>query len=552
MKLRRVARAIAAYTLVEGSSAGSDNTAMDLLRHLGIHDPRSIDTERLWDARKSRNDPEWMSFPIGLRRNGEIQNLIVRAKDKGGFGFHGLMPGTSGSGKSELCLSCIYSLALTHAPTVAQAVFIDMKLDSAAQSLHGIPHVAASLSNLSDDLRHKAERMRRTILGEMNRRYRAFKAVGARDLNEYEERRLAREASGRFDLEPIPVLWVIVDEYLTLFRDYPKWIDAIMVLGEKGRGANVFFILCGQRLDLSALSKIKDNLGYRIILRAESPSSAREWSQGSDAPFHLPSEEGGHALLKVGERDLVPFRCFYLSAPFVVPKDERTRTTVELRFEKPRPLTVMHHKLDGLDEMLAASEPDAARDEYLMDSDGHPKRVLDVIRDSLIAAEYRKPRTIWVDPLEIPELVDELVRRWRSGQRQWYDAYGDNPGLTLLAGIEDIPDGENGQEQTVFALPVDADNVMVVGTQGMGKTTTLLTLVTSGCLLYAPGRVTFLCIGEGAMFSLEDWPHVAAVVSREDTEGVRRILATVESVKKSRMRAFQRAKGMTIPRISEP
>lgn len=550
----RFARAMSQYALDSGDENTIDGAVASLLRHLGIHDPRHLNTAELWAARVSRNDPQWMSFPVGVRRDGQIVTLIIKAKDKGGYGFHGLMPGTSGSGKSEMCLVCVYSLALTHAPTTAQVVFVDMKFDSAAQDLIGLPHVAAALSNLGNDLRHKAERMRRTLLGEMARRYTLFASVGARDLNEYEELRLAREANGTNDLEPVPVLWIICDEYLTLFRKYPKWSDFIMEIGEKGRGANMFFILCGQRLDLQSIRKFEDNIGYRIALRAESPSSSREWTQGSDAAFYLPSDDAGHALLKVGERDLVPFRCFYLSGPFVVPKEERgqQRSTVELKFEEPRPLTVMHQELAGLDEMLAEASPEEAPDEYLYRDEARTqkKKVLDVIREAIVASDFVAPRTIWYEPLEVSEPVDELVRRWRGG-RPWYEDYGNNPGVTLLAGIEDIPDGPNGQEQRVFALPVEGDNVMVVGTKSMGKTTTLLTLVTSGCLLYKPDRVTFMCIGESAMFSLEQWPHVAAVVGREDVEGVKRILSTLESVKEARRKAFQDAKGMTIQQFRE-
>ncbi|SKO34932.1 DNA translocase FtsK [Mycobacteroides abscessus subsp. abscessus] len=550
----RFARAMSQYALDSGDENTIDSAVASLLRHLGVHDPRNLNTEELWAARVSRNDPQWMSFPVGVRRDGQIVNLIIKAKDKGGFGFHGLMPGTSGSGKSEMCLVCVYSLALTHSPTTAQVVYVDMKFESAAQDLRGLPHVAAALSNLGNDLRHQAERMRRTLLGEMERRYTLFQSVGARDLNEYEEIRLAREANGTHDLEPVPVMWIICDEYLTLFRKYPKWSDFIMEIGEKGRGANMFFILCGQRLDLQSIRKFEDNIGYRIVLRAESPSSSREWTQGSDAAFYLPSEDAGHALLKVGERDLVPFRCFYLSGPFVVPKEERGegRTTVELKFEEPRPLTVMHQELPGLDEELAMAAPESTPDEYLYHDEARTKRkrMLDVVRESIIGSDYRVPRTIWYEPLEVPEPVDELVRRWR-GNKPWHEDYGNNPGLTLLAGIEDIPDGPNGQEQAVYSLPIEGDNVMVVGTKNMGKTTTLLTLVTSGCLLYQPNRLTFMCIGESAMFSLEEWPHVAAVVGREDVEGVKRILSTLEAIKESRKQAFQKAKGMTIQQFRE-
>ena len=156
--------------------------------------------------------------------------------------------------------------------------------------------------------------MRKAINGEIHRRYRLFKEAGARDANEYEEMRLA----GR-DLEPVPILLVIIDEYLELFHHHQEWIQLVIHIGQEGRGCNVFFTLGGQRLDLSSLSKAKSNIAFRVALRAETAEDSRDVI-GNDAALHLPSKENGYALLKVGPRDLEPFRCFYLSAPFVLPK----------------------------------------------------------------------------------------------------------------------------------------------------------------------------------------------------------------------------------------
>ncbi|AYE99556.1 type VII secretion protein EccCb (plasmid) [Mycobacterium paragordonae] len=535
----RIARSLAHWMPDSGQDASTDSAGSSLLRALGIHDPRQLNLEALWAQRRSQADPKWMMFPVGLRRNGELQHLVVRSKDTGGFGFHGLMPGTTGSGKSETFLSACYSLFLTHSPVVANVVFIDMKFQSAAQDLQGVPHVPAALSNLGDDKRHLAERMRMTLTGEMERRYALQTSVGARDVDVYEQVRRNRIAQGIDDLPPMPVLWIIVDEYLTLFRLHPRWQELIMEIGEKGRGANMFFVLGGQRLDMTPLQKIVDNIGYRIALRAESPSSSRDWIQ-SDAAARLPENEAGHALLKVGERDLVAFRCFYLSAPFVIPKPERQRSTIDVEFEKPRPLTATYQRVEGLDEMLASDTEDIP-DEFIVDAaTGQPKRVLDIVREALIAAHPEVPPPIWLEPLEVPEAVDELVLRWRG--KPWFVDYGDRgdqPGLPLMVGMVDIP---FDHRQEVHVLDVERDNVMVVATAGMGKTTTLMTLITSGCLLYRPERVTFYCIGDGAMFKLEDWPHVSGVVGRADAEGISRVIATLEGIYAARVAAFKQFK----------
>ncbi len=347
----------------------TDSQGAELLRALGISDPRQLDVDRLWADSRGRGDAKWAMVPVGVKPGGELQYVIFRAKDFGGFGFHSVVIGTSGSGKSEFFLSLANGIALTHSPETFAVIFVDMKFESAAQDLEGLPHVAGSLSNLGKDDRHLAERMRKAINGEIARRYRLFKEAGARDANEYEEMRLA----GR-DLEPVPVLLVIIDEYLELFHHHQEWIQLVIHIGQEGRGCNVFFTLGGQRLDLSSLSKAKSNIAFRVALRAETAEDSRDVI-GSDAALHLPSKENGYALLKVGPRDLEPFRCFYLSAPFVLPKKAvSVSKTVDVSFSQPRPLTWEYQPLSDEDNAaLAVADAPEEPDEFLFHTDGFRK-----------------------------------------------------------------------------------------------------------------------------------------------------------------------------------
>ena len=242
------------------------------------------------------------------------------------------------------------------------------------------------------------------------------------------------------DLEPVPILLVIIDEYLELFHHHQEWIQLVIHIGQEGRGCNVFFTLGGQRLDLSSLSKAKSNIAFRVALRAETAEDSRDVI-GSDAALHLPSKENGYALMKVGPRDLEPFRCFYLSAPFVLPKKvANVNRTIDVSFSQPRPLTWEYQPLSADDTaaLAVADEPDEP-DEFLFHSDGfRKKKLLDVIRDSLISTQARLPHQIWLPPLEISEPVDALVSYWRG--KPWHVDYGQNPGLTFPIGIVDIPE----------------------------------------------------------------------------------------------------------------
>ena len=167
---------------------------------------------------------------------------------------------------------------------------------------------------------------------------------------------------------------VIIDEYLELFHHHQEWIQLVIHIGQEGRGCNVFFTLGGQRLDLSSLSKVKSNIAFRVALRAETAEDSRDVI-GSDAALHLPSKENGYALLKVGPRDLEPFRCFYLSGPFVVPKKVAVNSTVDVSFSQPRPLTWEYQPLSDEDNAaLAVADESEEPDEFLFHSDGFRRR----------------------------------------------------------------------------------------------------------------------------------------------------------------------------------
>ena len=532
----RYARAMARWTPTSATQiADSTSGAATLMRSMSIEDPRVLDVDRLWANRRSRADERWGVVPVGAKPNGELQEVIFRAKDFGGFGFHSVVIGTSGSGKSEFFLSLVYGIALTHSPDTFNIIFVDMKFESAAQDILGIPHVSAALSNLGKDERNLSERMRKAIDGEIARRYRLFNTVGARDANDYEEIRLA----GR-DLEPVPILLVVIDEYLELFQLHPNWIQLIIHIGQEGRGANVFFMLGGQRLDLSSLQKAKSNIAFRVALRAESGDDSREVIQ-SDAAYNLPSKENGYGLLKVGPRELLPFRCFYLSAPFVVPKAKRdAATTVDMLLTEPRLFNHEYQPLSEADtkalEEVASAEEEP--DEFLYHDDGFKKKkVVDVLRETLIATGRQAPHKPWLAPLEASAPVDELVRLYRG--KPWDVDYGNNDGLAVPIAMEDIPEDAR---QEVYSVELLRSNLMTVSAKGRGKTTTLMTVMCSAAMMYTPARISFFCIGGATLAAVEALPHVADIVALTDVEGVVRTLATLETLVNLRQDSFRRNK----------
>lgn len=289
------------------------NDASVFLRALGIDNPGSIDVGPSWAQRRSCADREWAQIPVGVKPGGQPQHITFRAKDLGGCGFHSVVIGTAGSGKSTFLLSMVYSIAMTHSPDAFTVVVADPHQESIADQIRGLPHVVAAAAGLCGRDHQRAELLRNAIDAELARRYWLFASVGACDAVEYEAIRLA----GR-DVEPVPILLVVVEDYPQMFDQHPLWIDLITEIGQMGRSANVFFMLCGQQWDESSLSKMVSNIGFRVALRAQTHADSRQVI-GCDAAYSLPPDTSGLALLHTGDGQLEPFRCLDVSVPVVAP-----------------------------------------------------------------------------------------------------------------------------------------------------------------------------------------------------------------------------------------
>ena len=63
----RYARALARWSpMSAGELSETDSQAGELLRALGINDPRELDVDRLWAESRGRGDPRWAMVPVGV------------------------------------------------------------------------------------------------------------------------------------------------------------------------------------------------------------------------------------------------------------------------------------------------------------------------------------------------------------------------------------------------------------------------------------------------------------------------------------------------------
>lgn len=141
------------------------------------------------------------------RSDGANARLLIAVKEDDGSPLflepepapHTLVAGSTGSGKSILIQSILLGIAATNRPDRSRIVLIDPKAGVDYFAFESLPHLdgpiideeAAALSRLEG------------LVGEMQRRYSLFKAARVSNLQAYN-----RTAS-----EPLPLLWVVHDEF---------------------------------------------------------------------------------------------------------------------------------------------------------------------------------------------------------------------------------------------------------------------------------------------------------------------------------------------------
>ncbi len=253
-------------------------------------------------------------MPIGVGATGNTVVLDLKESAHGGMGPHGLVVGATGSGKSEMLRTLVSSLVIGHGPDRLALMLVDFKGGATFAAMEHIPHIAGMITNLQDDLT-LVDRMRDALYGEMQRRQEILKDAGnLPNVTVYQDRIDAGE-----DLEPLPHLLVIVDEFSELLTAKPDFAELFVAIGRIGRSIGVHLLLATQKLEMGKIRGLESHLSYRISLRTFSEGESRDAIGVPDA-FHLPPEPGS-GYLKVDTTVFDRFKAALVSSPYVPPSD---------------------------------------------------------------------------------------------------------------------------------------------------------------------------------------------------------------------------------------
>lgn len=474
------ARRLAGYRAGTAAAAGWPGLA-------GLGEVAGFDPITLW---RGQDPHDRLRVPVGTTVDGAPLALDIKEAAEDGAGPHGLCVGATGSGKSELLRTIALGMMARNSPEVLNLLLIDFKGGATFLGLARAPHVAAVVTNLAEEAPLVA-RMRDALAGEMDRRQRLLRAAGCAGVAAYER---ARRAGGR--LTALPTLLIIVDEFSEMLSQHPEFADMFVAIGRLGRSLGMHLLLASQRLDEGRLRGLEAHLSYRICLKTLSAAESRAALGTLDA-YQLPNAPGA-GYFRASNGEPIRFQAAFVSGPLPAPACMPAASVRVFTTRAAGPVA----------RTRAGTSP--------------APTVLQAVLDRL-AGCGPTAHQVWLPPLGAAPALDSLLRDTAPG------------GLTVPIGIIDRP-FEQCRTPLMVELSGAAGNVAIVGAPRSGKSTALRTLITALAATHDPARVRFYCLdfGGGALGSVRTLPHVGAVAGRAEPELVRRMVAEMGSIVRSR------------------
>ncbi|MFF4556261.1 FtsK/SpoIIIE domain-containing protein [Streptomyces sp. NPDC001422] len=438
------------------------------------------------------------------RMGGQSTMAVIGESYDGPFGIdmrrdgpHGLIAGTTGSGKSELLQTIVASLAVANTPENMTFVLVDYKGGSAFKDCVKLPHTVGMVTDLDA---HLVERALESLGAELKRREHILAAADAKDIEDYQDlvRRDASHAS-------VPRLLIVIDEFASMVRDLPDFVTGLVNIAQRGRSLGIHLLLATQRPSGVVSPEIRANTNLRIALRV---TDGGESSDVIDSPEagHISKSTPGRAYVRLGHASLVPFQSGRVGGRRPGAAD-------------PAALAPWAGPLDWADlgrAALVKPKAEQREEEEITDL----KVLVDAVRDANRVLGIPQQHSPWLPALSETLLLDEVP----------VPAFAGGPGKLAPAayGVEDLPADQARRPVVVdFA---SFGHLLIGGAPRSGRSQILRTIAGSLARTHSAADVHLYGIdcGNGALNALTRLPHCGAVVGRNQTERVVRLIARLK------------------------
>ncbi|MEY9874619.1 S-DNA-T family DNA segregation ATPase FtsK/SpoIIIE [Streptacidiphilus sp. MAP12-33] len=463
-----------------------------LLEILGLDDPTPAAIGARW-----RSSGRGTKALVGYSLNGPF------ALDLVGHGPHGLVAGTTGSGKSEFLQTLVASLAVANRPDAMTFVLVDYKGGAAFKDCVDLPHTVGLVTDLDT---HLVERALTSLGAELTHREHQLAAAGAKDLEDYLD-----YAARRPELPPIPRLLIVIDEFASMARELPDFVSGLVNIAQRGRSLGIHLILATQRPSGVVSAEIRANTNLRVALRVTDAGESTDVIDAREAAS-IAASTPGRAYARLGHSSLIPFQTGRVGG---------RRPSADPAAAVAVPFL---HPVSWLElGMPAPQRPHTAAEATEVTDLSVLVKAIRQAGDLLGVAPQRRP---WLPPLPLSPVV-ELTRD---------EELGTHPNPRFSWAVQDLPMQQRQEPVTVDLATFG--HLHIIGAPRSGRSAALRTFAAAAAAAagVADLHLYGLDCGNGALLPLTRLPHCGAVVQRTETDRAVRLLRRLHEEVQNRQR----------------
>lgn len=491
--LRQFSHMLAPLRVKDSSESAAIPTMVSFLDIYGVRDVEHLDVWRFWSRNRAYDG---LRSIIGLGAGS--QRFILDISDKA-HGPHGLVAGTTGSGKSVMLQTYILSLALNYHPDQIRFILVDYKGGGMADAFRNLPHVTGIIDNLQTG--NTIARALASIQGEIHRREHIFRDADVNNIDDY-----IRFYYDDPTQERLPHLIIIVDEFAELKADQPDFMRELISASRVGRSLGVHLILSTQKPSNSVSDEIWANSNFKICLRVQSRSDSMEMLHRPDAAY---LKARGRCYIQIGNDEIF----------------EQVQTSYSgLAYNPNEPSeTELPHLLDAVGHTVKTKRQKASTNREVTQMDAVLERIILTAKEHGLPPSYR----LWMEELAPRIYLHELPDAPTVDSGLW-EGPNDGTQLSVLYAMGD--DVHNQKHFPVWLDFIANRNYMVVGMATTGKTTFVQSVILSLALRYSPAAVNIyvLSLSSRILGSLSELPHIGEIIYNEEEAELRRLIDMLE------------------------
>nr|WP_278416181.1 type VII secretion protein EssC [Mediterraneibacter faecis] len=478
-EMKRLVEILAPVYCDEISLEGALRKSISLFELLGIYDVRDIDLAFNW---KQSRIYESMAVPLGVNVKNNIVYLDLHEKY---HGPHGLVAGTTGSGKSEILQTFILGAVTRFHPYEIGFVIIDFKGGGMVNQFRKLPHLIGAITNIDGKA---IERSLKSIKAELLKRQALFAEAEVNHIDKY----IRAYKEGKVK-NPLPHLVIIVDEFAELKAEQPEFMKELISTARIGRSLGVHLILATQKPAGQVNDQIWSNSKFKLCLKVQTQEDSNEVLK---SPLAAEIREPGRAYLQVGNNEI-----FELLQSGFSGSPEKSDQGNQKAFD------IYSLDFKGNRKLVYSQRP-----KKTISSRTQLEAIVDYVHDYCEASNIKKLPDICLPALSKSIEYDNN----QFGCRK-------NLAMGVTVGIYDDPDH---QVQSKAVINIGESNVMIIGSAQYGKTNLLETIIRSLVENYSPIEVNIYIIDFASMVlkNFEGLAHVGGVVCPSDDEKLKNLL----------------------------